>query len=195
MNDTARDSINYQPADTQGLDDLFGKGVPQDSSGQVVEVLKDSPPQDKNEAQVTPGQDWTISQAAKELGISEKTVIRRLQRGTLTGYKVAGQFGLEWRVSRAAVDTTAQVIAIPEDRTPPDSGQATDSAGHDRIIIEDLKQELAELRTKLEGAVYRNGYLEAKLEERDSTIKLLTDSKHKQGWWTNFCSWFMGQKT
>ncbi len=32
--------------------------------------------------------------------------------------------------------------------------------------------------------------LEAKLEERDSTIKLLTDSQHKAGFWTRALSWF-----
>lgn len=195
MNDTARDSISYQPATTQGLEDLFEKGTALDTSAQVVDVLEDSPPQDKDNPQVSPGQDWTISQAAKELGISEKTVLRRLQRGTLTGYKVVGQFGMEWRVNRLAFDSTAQVISIPEDRTAPDSRQAADTAGHDRIIIEDLRLELSELRTKLEGAVYRNGYLEAKLEERDNTIKLLTDSQSKKDWWTSFCSWFIGQKT
>jgi hypothetical protein len=38
----------------------------------------------------------------------------------------------------------------------------------------------------LRAAIYRNGYLEAKLEEQEITIKLLTDSQHKGAWWRRF---------
>jgi hypothetical protein len=50
--------------------------------------------------------------------------------------------------------------------------------------------DVADLLLKLEGASYRIGYLESKLEEKNSQIKLLTDSQRKPGWWAKFSSWF-----
>jgi hypothetical protein len=32
-------------------------------------------------------------------------------------------------------------------------------------------------------------YQRSQLEERESEIKLLTDSEHKQGWWRRMTSW------
>jgi hypothetical protein len=42
------------------------------------------------------------------------------------------------------------------------------------------------LLRKLEGATYRIGYLEALLETERQQVKLLTDSQHKDRWWTRF---------
>lgn len=47
---------------------------------------------------------------------------------------------------------------------------------------------------KLEAASMRIGYLEARTENYESQIKLLTDSQHKRGWWARFGAWFLGQK-
>lgn len=47
---------------------------------------------------------------------------------------------------------------------------------------------------KLEAASMRIGYLEARTENYESQIKLLTDSQHKRGWWVSFSSWFLGKK-
>ena len=46
---------------------------------------------------------------------------------------------------------------------------------------------------KLEAASMRIGYLEARTENYESQIKLLTDSQHKRGWWVRFSSWFLGK--
>lgn len=45
---------------------------------------------------------------------------------------------------------------------------------------------------KLEAASMRIGYLEARTENYETQIKLLTDSQHKRGWWARFSSWFVG---
>ncbi len=50
------------------------------------------------------------------------------------------------------------------------------------------------LQSKIEILTYRNGYLEAQLENQREQIKLLTDSQHKPSVWTNFASWFMGRR-
>lgn len=47
---------------------------------------------------------------------------------------------------------------------------------------------------KLEAASMRIGYLEARTENYETQIKLLTDSQHKRGWWARFGAWFLGQK-
>ena len=201
MSDTARD---YQPVDaatTDGMDELFNA---EDSIGQVINLAQDRTPQD------TTGKLWTVFEAAKHFNVSEKTILRRLQKGSIKGHKVPGQFGLEWRIAGTAEtktcdkegaldkapqdiieawDSPGQDVEVVEDRTPQDTIEAWDSPGQNRLIHEQ-KQEIEALRAKLEGAIYRNGYLESKLEERESQIKLLTDSQHKPGWWAKFSSWF-----
>ena len=57
-----------------------------------------------------------------------------------------------------------------------------------------FEKENQELKEQLQGATYRNGYLESKLEERDKQILMLTDSQHKGGWWAKFSSWFFKGK-
>ncbi len=47
---------------------------------------------------------------------------------------------------------------------------------------------------KLEAASMRIGYLEARTENYETQIKLLTDSQHKRAWWARFGAWFLGQK-
>jgi predicted ABC-type ATPase len=61
-------------------------------------------------------------------------------------------------------------------------------------LLEQVEAERAysALNEKLEGANHRNGYLEAQVDQQREQIKLLTDSQHKQGWWTRFCSWLSG---
>jgi hypothetical protein len=201
MSDTARD---YQPVDaatTDGMDELFNA---EDSIGQVISLAQDRTPQD------TTDKLWTVLEAARHFNVSEKTILRRLQKGSIKGHKVPGQFGLEWRIARTAKtetgdkkgaldrapqdileawDSSGQDIEVVEDRTPQDTIEAWDSPGQDRLIDEQ-KQEIEALRAKLEGAIYRNGYLESKLEEREKQILLLTDSQHKPGWWAKFSSWF-----
>ena len=197
MSATASDSNSYQPADTKGLDDLFDDpGMPAQASTSQA----DTP------AQPSADNGISVEEAAQIHGVSPRTIIRRLQKGTLTGFKIPGQFGLEWRVSTSAQvstnqpDTPAQLSASQSDASAqPSTSQASESVIAElRQQIEDLKVEmdekLAEAQKLLQGASYRNGYLEAQLESERQQIKLLTDSQHKQGWWAGFCSWFMGQK-
>ena len=47
---------------------------------------------------------------------------------------------------------------------------------------------------KLEAASMRIGYLEARTENYEREIKLLTDSQYERGWWARFASWFIGTK-
>jgi hypothetical protein len=123
------------------------------------------------------GDMWTFEEAIRKLGITRRTAFRKLKKGELTGYKLEGPYGPEWRI-------------YPVELTG-DSGECHVTTP---VIPEVNTQYLIEqLQAKLEGATYRIGYLESKLEERDSQIKLLTDSQHKTGWWDRFSSWLKAQ--
>jgi excisionase family DNA binding protein len=226
MSDTARDYQPLSAATTDGMEELF---EPKDTPVQPSLLAQHSPGLDNLQAKDSPaldigGKPWTVVEAAKRLGVSEKTILRRLQKGTLPGHKVIGQFGREWRINPIEVknqthevaqlrtpldicpaqDTPAQAVEMGEPRTPQDSSAESESsiltialeqpANVVTQILEEQKQEIASLREQLECAIYRNGYLESKLEDREKQILLLTDSQHKGGWWAKFSSWFFKGK-
>jgi hypothetical protein len=56
--------------------------------------------------------------------------------------------------------------------------------------LSDIESQLAKTQSELQGAVWRNGYLEAQLEAERRQVKLLTDSQNKNNWWAKFMSWF-----
>ena len=58
---------------------------------------------------------WTIKEAASLLGVSEKTVRRRIRAGTVEAREVRGKRGVEWRVTgipRATPDGSTDVSTI-----------------------------------------------------------------------------------
>jgi excisionase family DNA binding protein len=77
----------------------------------------------------------TISEAARRLGVAEKTVRRRVHSGELMGTQVSTRQGFTW------------MVEIPDD--------VSDSDGHDRIesgamadLVEVLKEEVSYLLNK-----------------------------------------------
>ena len=208
MSDTARDYQTNDLASTKGLEEFF---EPLATLGQTTSDLAIANP---GQAQATPDQiGLEIEQAAKLLGVSNRTILRRLQKKTLEGFKINGPFGPEWRVSEKALTTLGNPLATLGQATPDlaiatrgqprttpiqlvlhdiDEGEAElaqkDSANSQAFTTTNI--DVADLLLKLEGASYRIGYLESKLEEKNSQIKLLTDSQRKPGWWAKFSSWF-----
>ena len=59
--------------------------------------------------------------------------------------------------------------------------------------LKSLLEVITKQAEKLEAASMRIGYLEARTENYEKEIKLLTDSQHKRGWWARFGSWFLGK--
>ncbi len=201
MSDTARDYQTSVPASTEGLEEFF---EPLATTGQATPDLAIAIPYQPQATPVHVGLE--IEQAAKLLGVSNRTILRRLQKKTLEGFKINGPFGPEWRVSEKALTTLSQPLTT--------LGQATPVQPHAtpvHLVLHDIEEreseleqqdsansqaltttniDIADLLLKLEGASYRIGYLESKLEEKNSQIKLLTDSQHKPGWWAKFSSWF-----
>ena len=197
MTDTARNIERLDPASTDGLADLFTSHDRQSQDSLDSQVIS----LDSVEAS-SGSQDKAVSvqEAARHLGISPITVLRRLNKGSLAGYKVEGTFGIEWRVSLDTFDRQSQdsldsqVISL--DAVEASSG-SQDTAEKSLILElreqismlrEELSHERIEAQRQLQAAVFRNGYLEAQLETKDSEIKLLTDSQQqaKATWWQRF---------
>jgi hypothetical protein len=112
------------------------------------------------------GDMWTLDEAIRKLRITRRTAFRKLKTGDLTGCKVQGPYGLEWRIDPVDPGGDSHPVSV----TPVVTSELETSVPlHTQHLIE-------QLQAKLEGATYRIGYLESKLEDRDYQIKLLTDS-------------------
>jgi excisionase family DNA binding protein len=125
-------------------------------------------------------EDWTVEEAADYLGLSVKTIRRRLKERKLDGYKIDGPNGPEWRIKLHTLtnDHGRGAIVNPTATTV----QGADPMMGDSTLVKELIE-------KLEVLTYRNGYLEAQLLERESQLKLLSDTS-KKGGWNRFWQWF-----
>lgn len=155
------------PADMTGLEDFFPS---HDKAGQ---------------------EDLTLEEAAKRLNLSERTIQRRLKRGQLTGYKVNGDRGPEWRIKlQSGDDMTLHAVPPSEDTTiesevmPDIETVSSDDRTADRQALTHsaiaqftgfYQDQIENLQEKLEAATYRNGYLEAQLASAQEQLKLLPD--------------------
>jgi excisionase family DNA binding protein len=110
---------------------------------------------------------WTITKAAKELGLSEKTIRRYIHAGKLRGYKVKGQNGDEWRVKKASLDSIS----------PSFQGRVDTSVGNVQGSVDNGL--VKELIGKLEALAVRNGYLESQISVASEQLKLLPDLQAK----------------
>jgi hypothetical protein len=126
--------------------------------------------------------------AAEQLGLSVATIRRRLGKCQLQGYKVDGINGPEWRVIPPT--QTATIVQGDPEQLAEHPDQPVISALLTRLS--DVESQLKQAQTDLQGANWRNGYLESQLENHREQIKLLTDSQHKPGWWVRFKKWCAG---
>jgi flagellar motility protein MotE (MotC chaperone) len=143
----------------------------------------------------------STEEAAKRLGISSRAVIKRLQAGSLQGFRDTTKTRSEWRIYWKEPVPEPAVKNKGTQTEPERTGSAErteakepSGTGSDSYLIE-LNKKLLE---QVQALTYRNGYLQSQLAEReqdiaeqDEKIKLLTDSEHKGGWWSKFSSWFM----
>jgi hypothetical protein len=149
----------------------------------------------------------TTTEAAARLGISPRAVINRLKVGTLAGERAPGRFKEEWRVFWTELPNTSEVsTSEPPDASEPvkqtsevrsetseeigsHARPTTELSSGQQIFSELLAAHTEQIKTQNELIKY----LAEQLKERDSQIKLLTDSQHKPGWWQRFSSWFVGK--
>lgn len=166
MDNTAK-ITELDNASIEGLEEVFAEVAPQGPT--------------KSDPQGIPP-----AEAAEKLGVSERTVLKRLRKGTLKGFKAQSKYGLKWFVLS---DQVPEVVHGTTQDGPEEDPQA-DLSTQD-FLIEDLKSRNRELEEKIYSLTFRNGYLESKLEERESTIKLLED-KSNSSWFLRTWRWFIG---
>lgn len=197
MSDTARNIEHLHPASTDGLADLFSSHDRQSKDSLDSQVISLDAVEASSDSQ---DKAVSVQEAAKHLGISPRTVLRRLNKGSLAGYKIEGTFGVEWRVSLDSFDRQSQdshdsqVISLDTVEASSDSQDTTEDSlilelrEQISMLREELSRERIDAQRQLQAAVFRNGYLEAQLESKDSAIKLLTDSQQqlKATWWQRF---------
>lgn len=170
-NEIENDSISMD-----GLEDVFDtKDTPvlrcdstKDNPTQSPETTKDNPVLSVEEVTEDTTEDWTVKEAAEIFNCSEKTVLRKLRSGKLSGYKVQGEKTLEWRVRKDNEDKSKLHQESRQDK----SVQDTDRNG---ILVEEMRGKIELLEGRLQAAIYRNGYLEGKLEDREKQVLLLPD--------------------
>ena len=211
MSDTARDYQTIEAASTEGLDSLFEQAQVTYAEAPVAGFRQPVTRAADQESGVP------VELAAKLLGTSTNALKKRLRKGTLTGYKLETKHGDKWFVAQGALpesapilDDLAPVPIIVTAPVPIDEAPVACAVEPVTCAIEpvptyadspELFDRIRELEAKLEGATFRNGYLEAEnqglrtlLGAKDTHIKLLTDSQHKSGWWARFSRWFLGSK-
>jgi hypothetical protein len=137
------------------------------------------------------GEKVSITEAAIRLGVSERTIQRRITRGQLLTEKDAAG-----RVYVVVCPTQSDTVSVSVSQSSNIDGQQSDTVGQNesKSDQDQLWEMVRAQATKIEALTARNGWLESQLHERQEDIKelkLLTDSQHKRGWWARFGSWFM----
>lgn len=160
--------------------------------------MTDSTPDDMAATPPTSDVGMTPAEAAAHLGISERTVQRRLKQGSLKGYKVDTGRGEVWRVMLDGMADTAPVQHDVMAATT-SKGDATTSglAEFAHAVIDELREEyrddLERLRRENQQLAGQLGFTQAKLQEAERTIALLmapkdepepeTTAEPKVSWW------------
>lgn len=141
------------------------------------------------------GQQWTIKEAAEALGVSEKTVRRRIKDGTIKAAQTQGKYGVEYRITSL------------EDIMPLDKGLDTDQ-GQGAVEYVDTGKNLAvDKNMEIEGGMAKAldiikalqeenvklaaqvGFLQAQLIELDRKVRLLAEPKQSRSWWQRLLWW------
>ena len=213
MNSSAE---NFQPdssTSTDGLEQLFDttQDTVQDDTQKNSSPVQDSVHDDAQGTVQDDVQEFlSAKQAAKLLGIDRRSVVRLVNWQKLKGLK--DNRG-RWQINKESVlarlertkadeheDYTSEVQDTVQDDAHKDSSHVQGTAQVEIASSQQafsnnelLTKAVLDMSSKLEAANYRVGYLEAQLVERDTQIKLLTDTQSKPGKWHQFINWFMGQ--
>jgi hypothetical protein len=174
-------------ATVEGLDELF-----EPDTGRVTTVTPD--PNLSSDITAEGTMMWTLQDAAENLGLSTRTILRRLKSGAIQGYKVTGLNGPEWRIKPQDDQSVEGEAVMPSVKTVTSDTPSSPDTSHDSYVV-DLNKQLLQ---QVQSLAYKNGMLEAQLnqreqqlEERDQKILLLTDSQ--RSWWSRFSNWFLGK--
>ena len=124
---------------------------------------------------------FPIGQVATLLGVSERTIRRRIESGRLQAVQVGTSQGYEWRVildgTQDKADGTIDKVSR-QDAVHLDSQADTGALQQALALIEKQEQQIVELAGQC-------GFLQAKLQERDNQIRALMAPKETKShsWW------------
>lgn len=183
------------PVSLKGLEDVFDVApVPEPVTDFFAPV-----PEPVTRAEPVP-----IEEAAALLGTSVNALKKRLRKGSLKGRKIETKHGEKWfvclpdlapvtnisapvpeRVTRAREPVADILAPVPEPVTC-----ATAPTPQDATLIQIIENQAHQL--KAAGDVIM--YLRSQIDEKETQLKLLTDSQHNAGWWSHFCSWIIQKK-
>lgn len=206
MNSNQKTLENVETTSLDGLEDVF---ISTDDQATISGRSTDDPGSEEEKA--FPEGGLKLSEAADKFNVTERTIQRWIKEGKLTGRKVAGNHGPEWRVmgessgDRAEDQPVITGVVENEEETEIDESlpeqfellkDSNVSIQRMATIVEKLTEQLEEARKELQGASFRNGYLEAQIEAKDERIKLLTMTPAPvDPWWKRFGRWFIGSST
>lgn len=174
--------IQVEPIGTEGLDQLF-------------QVELDQKIQSQDQLDHIP-----LMEGAKRLGLSRRYVHKLITEGRIPAFRDRrGRWFVKLDQGQIQIqnqqDQTDQIdlhmehgqIQLEEPVKDHQTARLMD-------MIENLQIQVNTAQNQLQAASYRNGYLEAQLQEREKEIQLLTDSQYKRSWWAHFSSWFVGSR-
>lgn len=125
---------------------------------------------------------WTLTEAATALNVSTRTILRKLKKGELNGYKVSGANGPEWRIF-AVANESATVNPVKTYVTPVSQEESIEPDQGNNSGFESLLKILESQAEQLKAASQVMVYQIEKLEEKDRQIKSLQYRKPKMTWW------------
>ena len=141
--------------------------------------MTDSTPDDMTTTPPALDVSMTPAEAAARLGISERTVQRRLKQGTLYGYKIDTGRGEVWRVVLDGMGDTppVQPDVMPAKATSMVDVTTSGVTEFAHAVIDELRQEyrdeLERLRRDNQQLAGQVGYLQRQVVEQQETIQRL----------------------
>lgn len=153
--------------DTTGIDDLF------DVTPTTIDIV---PVGDMIEV--------SVPEAASRLGISKRTMWRRIKAGEIAS-------------RNDGKNTFVTIPVTTDDATTQPSGTSDRNTmpRHISVPADELTQLKADLeRAKLElsSVTNRAQYLQGQVDLYEQHFKLLVDKSQSGSWWNRFATWFLG---
>lgn len=172
-----QNNLSSDKATVDGLDTLFDLGTSNDMTV-TPDVISSS------EITADSIDTWTLLEAADELNVSTRTILRKLKKGELQGHKIVGLNGPEWRIYPVDTqDMTPSPIKIPVQTVTPDDKGTVDTTfdTNFQALLKVLESQAEQLKAASQVIMYQK----EQLEEKDKQIRLLEDSQHKKDdWWS-----------
>lgn len=162
-----------------------------DADNSVMTVTTDS--QSSVDIDVEATRFWTLSEAATNLGLSTRTILRRLKTGSLKGTKVQGANGPEWRIAPVTEVTGDKNDALPiVTAVTPDKPSTDDTTIATLVkVIAEQSEQLRVQSEHLQAATYLIQNQHQQIVQQAEQIKLLEDRSRHRAWWHRLNSWFV----